>query len=247
MSFDLDISSYESDYMNQFENDEIEIDFDESLLDPKDNFSILPGIDDTDTMVQTQSNQITNDNKQTNSISNDNQQTNSNQFNDQQINSIQFNDQQTNSIQYNNQPCYLNPNSNQQQFTNPGYYVQQIFIIPYNNQQIVSQQNNLSYWRRRSPKRKIVLSDEADELKSRFYATFTTKKSFPKELIFEIHKKILSPQLGLPKMTRDERRQKDYYFQNYAFMKEKMLECLENNKQFILNTILKDIEKKVCN
>lgn len=112
-----------------------------------------------------------------------------------------------------------------------------------NNQHRPLQQNNLLSGRCRSPQRKIILSDEAVKLKSGYYSTFTFSKTFPKKYLLEIHRKILSVQLGFPKMTRAERRQKDLYFQNYASKKDQILNCLEFNKDHILNTILTDIKK----
>lgn len=258
MSCDFDVSTleFEIDEDDSFGNnfDMIPCEIDMEYEDP---MSVFKGTDETSIMSQIQTSynddqdeiQSKNDDKQMNQF--DNHVMSSNQFNEQQmkplqngnqeISSIQNVGQQISSIQNDNQQV---PIYNQQSFINPGYLVQQVFIVPYNNQQMIHEQNNLLVWRRRSPKRKIILSNEADELKSRYYSTFTSKKSFPKELILEIHRQILTPQLGLPKMTRDERRQKDIYFQNYAFMKEKMLKCLEQNKERILNTILKDIGKK---
>ncbi len=136
----------------------------------------------------------------------------------------------------------LNSCNNQQLQFNPGYNSQ---MIPYGyNQLLTYYQNDLLNRRRRSPKRKVVLSEEANELKTRYYSIFTSKKSFPKEYILSIHKEFLSPQLGLPKMTRDERRQKDLYFIKYAPLKGEILNCLELNKSRILKTILKDVQKK---
>lgn len=96
----------------------------------------------------------------------------------------------------------------------------------------------------RSQKREICLPPIALELRSRYYSTFTHLKKFQKKYILEIHRKILAPQLGLRKMTRDEMRQKDNYFLHFSCVKDQILVCLENNKDVIFKTILKDIKKK---
>lgn len=119
------------------------------------------------------------------------------------------------------------------------------FLQPISEQTESDDNNNLLFpGRARSPKRKIILDEKACELKSAFYATFTFKKSFPKENILKIHNLYISPQLGLNKMTREETRQKDLYFQHYANKKDEILECLKNNKDIILSTILRTLKRK---
>lgn len=118
------------------------------------------------------------------------------------------------------------------------------FLNPLSEQTESKETDLLFSGRIRLPKRKIVLDEKACELKSGYYATFTYKKSFPKENLLKIHNLFISPQLGLSKMTREETRQKDLYFQHYACKKDEILECLKNNKDIILSTILRTLKRK---
>ena len=96
----------------------------------------------------------------------------------------------------------------------------------------------------RSLKRKVVYTDNMIALKNEYYSILTTKKLFNKQLVQQIHNTILVPSCGFLKKKRDEYRCIPFYFQNYANKKDKILECLRQNKDLILKTILKDMPKK---
>lgn len=115
--------------------------------------------------------------------------------------------------------------------------------------EIVNDQHerNLSIRRRRSPKRKIDLSEIAFELKYRYYSIFTKSKKFPKKYVLQIHNDYLVKELGYPKSTREQMREIDLYFMAYAKNKDKILEFLEQNKEKLLQGPLKNIKKKKLN
>ena len=62
---------------------------------------------------------------------------------------------------------------------------------------IDNDQQDLSNRRRRAPKRKIPLSDNARELKYRYYSIFTDSKKFPKKYVLQIHKDHLVEKLNI--------------------------------------------------
>ena len=104
-------------------------------------------------------------------------------------------------------------------------------------------ERNLSIRRRRSPKRKIDLSEIAFELKYRYYSIFTKSKKFPKKYVLQIHNDYLVKELGYPKSTREQMREIDLYFMAYAKNKDKILEFLEQNKEKLLQGPLKNYHK----
>lgn len=67
----------------------------------------------------------------------------------------------------------------------------------------------------RASKRKVGLTQKADLFKKMYYQIFTSKKKFPKMLVKQIHEIILVP-CFLDKMSREEYRRIDLYFQDYA-------------------------------
>lgn len=113
---------------------------------------------------------------------------------------------------------------------------------PFQGPQLTSDQKSLTR-RNSSSRQKIDLSSDANDLKSRYYSIFTDRKAFPKKKLYLIQKYVLAPQIGLRNMIRDEIRQKDLYFQNFAKFKDKILLCLELNKKMILSTYLSDVKK----
>lgn len=108
-------------------------------------------------------------------------------------------------------------------------------------------ERNLSIRRRRSPKRKIDLSEIAFELKYRYYSIFTKSKKFPKKYVLQIHNDYLVKELGYPKSTREQMREIDLYFMANAKNKDQILEFLEQNKEKLLQGPLKNIKKKKLN
>ena len=84
----------------------------------------------------------------------------------------------------------------------------------------------------RAPKRKIDLSRTEMSFKDRFYAIFTTKKKFEKNLVRIIHNHIRK-QLGLRTMSREEYRRIDLYFQHFAKYSETIIPYLSNHREEI--------------
>ena len=74
-------------------------------------------------------------------------------------------------------------------------------------------------------------------------------KKFKKEHVYEIYKQYISPKLNLRPATRDEKRVVTLFFNNLAEINqtENIIKCLEDKKEEIINTILKDIDKKKLN
>lgn len=88
----------------------------------------------------------------------------------------------------------------------------------------------------RALKRKVGLSPQADEFKKLYYQIFTSKKKFPKELVKQIHDIILIP-CFLKKMSREEYRRIDLYFQEYSKYSERILIYLQKHKRELLESI----------
>lgn len=86
------------------------------------------------------------------------------------------------------------------------------------------------------PKRKLNRSHQNNEFKKLFYQIFTSKKRIPKEIVKKIHNIILVP-LELKKMSRDEYRKIDLYFQNYLKYSTQILIYLQKHKEDILGAI----------
>lgn len=107
-------------------------------------------------------------------------------------------------------------------------------------EQLVNQQMNLpNSGRKRLQKKKIHLTPRQFELKRRIYSTFG-KNVYPKKYLITIFRTILIPQLSLETITRKDQRQKDYIFIHYEQYANQILKCLEKNKDFINEEILKD-------
>lgn len=86
------------------------------------------------------------------------------------------------------------------------------------------------------PMRKLNRSHQNNEFKKLFYQIFTSKKRIPKEIVKKIHNIILVP-LELKKMSRDEYRKIDLYFQNYLKYSTQILIYLQKHKEDILGAI----------
>ena len=71
-----------------------------------------------------------------------------------------------------------------------------------------------NHFRRRSPKRKVDLSEAVQDFRFMFYHVFTNKKKFQKKFVKEIHDIYLHKSFHFNKMTREESRRIDTYFQN---------------------------------
>lgn len=84
--------------------------------------------------------------------------------------------------------------------------------------------------------RKLNLSHQQNEFKKLFYQVFTSKKRIPKEIVKKIHNIILVP-LELKKMSREEFRKIDLYFQNYLKYSTQILIYLQKHKEDILGAI----------
>lgn len=89
----------------------------------------------------------------------------------------------------------------------------------------------------RAPKRKVDLSQSELSFKDRFYAIFTTKKKFEKKLVKQIHDFIRKP-FGFERMSREEFRRIDIYFQNYAKYSSQILGYLILHKEEIFDRFL---------
>ncbi|KAK8894262.1 hypothetical protein M9Y10_022697 [Tritrichomonas musculus] len=89
----------------------------------------------------------------------------------------------------------------------------------------------------RAPKRKVDLSRNELSFKDRFYAIFTTKKKFEKKLVKQIHNYIRKP-FGFERMSREEFRRIDLYFQNYAKYSEQILRYLIHHQEEIFDKFL---------
>lgn len=111
--------------------------------------------------------------------------------------------------------------------------------------QFISVPNDLFMGRQRAPKRKVNMPKIALDFRKAYYGTFTTKKCFKKKYIKQIHNEFLTKFLDLKQMARDEIRMKDLYFLNYSTKMNEILECLKDNKDDILCTILKDLPNKI--
>lgn len=100
-------------------------------------------------------------------------------------------------------------------------------IIPSNDNDIQSPQ--LSFHKRKR-KRKIDLTPDQENFKNRYYKYFTQKKKFSKDYVIKIHK-IIAQNLSFPKISRDETRQIDLYFQHYAFAQDRIFDYIEKNHE----------------
>lgn len=85
-------------------------------------------------------------------------------------------------------------------------------------------------------KRRIDLSGPSKSFKNFFYKIFTTKAKFPKQLVCKIHNKVCKS-LNLPKISREESRSIDLYFQNYSKDSERILIYLHQHKEELLELI----------
>lgn len=86
--------------------------------------------------------------------------------------------------------------------------------------------------RKKNPKRKIYLSDDAVVFKNYYFSIFTKKKKFKKEIVKKIHD-YMREYIGFPKMTRDEVRCSDLYFKHYESEKLKIIPFLKEKKAII--------------
>lgn len=80
--------------------------------------------------------------------------------------------------------------------------------------------------------KRVSLSNDAIDLKNRFYSIFTYKKVFEKKYIKQIVREIVVPNLSpqfpeIKKLTRDEEREIGLYFAHYARYKNEILKCLD--------------------
>lgn len=97
------------------------------------------------------------------------------------------------------------------------------------NSRKVSQSPQLSFHKRKR-KRKIELSDIEESFKNEYYKFFTNKKKFSKKFVIAIHKIIMVP-LSLPAIKRDQTRQIDLYFQDFAYAKDKIFDYIKEHKE----------------
>lgn len=84
---------------------------------------------------------------------------------------------------------------------------------------------------------KVILDENDQSFKNNFYSIFTKKKRINKNHVKKIHNRILVPILGFQPMTRNEFRCIARYFRNYSYMKDKILNCLKQNKAKIQQMI----------
>lgn len=84
---------------------------------------------------------------------------------------------------------------------------------------------------------KVILDENDQSFKNNFYSVVTKKKRFNKNYVKEIHNRILVPILGFQPMTRSEYRCIARYFRNYSYMKDKIINCLRENKAKIQQMI----------
>ena len=88
---------------------------------------------------------------------------------------------------------------------------------------------------------------EGIKLKNGISSIFSTRKNIPKKYVFLIHKNYLMNEFKFLKMSRDERRCNEVYYNNYAHMKNQILQYLENHKEEITNKIFSDYKHKKNN
>lgn len=88
----------------------------------------------------------------------------------------------------------------------------------------------------RASKRKIDLSRKANMFKKLFYQIFTSKKKFPKQMVKKIHEIVCAP-LFLKKMSREQFRRIDLYFQENSQYSERILIYLQQHKEELLDQI----------
>ena len=99
--------------------------------------------------------------------------------------------------------------------------------------------NGLPKISKKKPKRIVDLDDNEKEFKDQFYSHFTKRKKFKKEFVFQIHELFLMKRFNFEKMTREECRRIDLYFQKYAKHKESILDFLKQNKAEINRVVFK--------
>ena len=71
-----------------------------------------------------------------------------------------------------------------------------------------------------------------------FYHVFTNKKKFQKKFVKEIHDIYLQKSFHFNKMTREESRRIDTYFQNYFQCQNQIIQFLKEHKLEILQNIV---------
>ena len=99
---------------------------------------------------------------------------------------------------------------------------------------------NIRTERKKKPKRKVHLSDDAIVFKNYYFSLFTKKKKFPKEYVKVIHKYMMK-YIKLPKMTRDQVRCSDLYFQDFEPYQLEILSFLKANQKQIFLLFLSNI------
>lgn len=102
-----------------------------------------------------------------------------------------------------------------------------VSVIPSNDND--TQPPQLSFHKRKR-KRRIDLTPDQESFKNRYYKYFTQKKKFSKDYVIKIHK-YMAQHLSFPKISRDETRQIDLYFQHYAFAQNKIFDFIEKNHE----------------
>lgn len=128
------------------------------------------------------------------------------------------------------------PNNNQ---NNNNTSNQPIFTWFDNNQ---NQNCNSSRIHHKKPKTKLLLSESQQCFKDNYYNIFTPRKKFEKSYVIKIHNMFLVNNIkGFKKMSRDEERSIDLYFQNYAPYQEEIFKVLRKNKKLIIKQIIKKL------
>lgn len=92
---------------------------------------------------------------------------------------------------------------------------------------VIHQQYFSSFNIPRIPRQKINLDQNAARIKEKFYSLFTYKKRIPKIFVFIIHNNIAA-KLNLRRVTREEYRSVNKYFQNFSKNQKEIIEYLSS-------------------
>lgn len=88
---------------------------------------------------------------------------------------------------------------------------------------------------------RMEFANSKNEFKDQYYKIFVKRKRFSKEYVRVIHNDHIVKYLpNIKKIRRYEFRNIDIYFQNYAFLKDEILKCLESHKKEILETVFQN-------
>ena len=116
-------------------------------------------------------------------------------------------------------------------FLNDIFSLGNVSLKPANNSMKVNIIENKKY-----RKRKLILSQKAQNFKNDYFLIFTNRKKFPKTILRQIHSIIQGP-LNLKPMSREIVRFNDKYFEEYSDNAFKIIQYLVLHKKEIIASI----------